>query len=162
MSDSAETVNKQNFYLTWFLFHNIVYHTLIIFWFTCLFVTSFSKINRGHGNYKPLLHDKTGYKEKRWERLRPRPQGNGSIFDLLTHLTGHFVHTEPFDIFALSDTRSFSGRRLRGSEWGYLDNTKHFIFWGGVFGHFTTIPDGFRRFPTATDDSRRLSKIFQD
>ena len=152
MSDGAETVNKQNFYLIWFLFH------------TCLFVTSFSKINRGHGNQKPLLQDKTGYTEKRWERLRPRQQGNGWIFDLLTHLTGHFVHTEPFDLFALSDTRSFTGRRLRGSEWGYLDNTKHFIFWvyQGVFGHFTTIPDCFRRFATATDDSRRLSKIFQD
>ena len=28
----------------------------------------------------------------------------------------------------------------------------------GVFGHFTTIPDYFRRFPKATDDFRRLTK----
>ena len=32
----------------------------------------------------------------------------------------------------------------------------------GVFGHFTTIPDYFRRFPKATNDSRRLSKISKD
>ena len=32
----------------------------------------------------------------------------------------------------------------------------------GVFGHFTTIPDYFRRFPKATDDSRILSKISED
>ena len=73
----------------------------------------------------------------------------------------------------------------RGSEWGYLDNTKHFIFglcnmkknclfetvtapkrpilfclvYQRVFGHFTTIPDYFRRFPKVPEDSRRLSKI---
>ena len=93
-----------------------------------------------------------------------------------------------------------------GSEWRYLDNTKHFIFWlcnmeqlnfrhfntnskiffetviffhkeakaapkgpilfclvyQGVFGHFTTIPDYFRRSPKTTNDSRRLSKISED
>ena len=33
----------------------------------------------------------------------------------------------------------------------------------GVFGHFATIPDYFiRRFPKATDDSRRLSKMSED
>ena len=32
----------------------------------------------------------------------------------------------------------------------------------GVFGHFTTIPDYFRRFLKATKDSRRPSKISED
>ena len=32
------------------------------------------------------------------------------------------------------------------------------LVYQGVFGHFTTIPDYFRRFPKATDDSRRLTK----
>lgn len=56
---------------------NKIFIDMISFSYTCLFVTSFSKINRGHGNQKPLLQDKTGYTEKRWERLRPRQQGNG-------------------------------------------------------------------------------------
>ena len=95
----------------------------------------------------------------------------------------------------------FSSEGLNGGG-GYLDNSKHFIFWlcnmkqlnfrhfntnsnkffdtviffqkeaktaqkrpiifslvhQGVFGHFTTIPDFFGRFPKATDDSRRLTK----
>ena len=63
------------------------------------------------------------------------------------------------------------------------DNTKHYIFWlcdmkqltgiltltvknslknglvyQGGFGHLSTIPDYFRRFPKATDDSQRLTK----
>ena len=96
----------------------------------------------------------------------------------------------------------FSSEGLNGGGGGYLDNSKHFIFWlcnmkqlnfrhfntnsnkffdtviffqkeaktaqkrpiifslvhQGVFGHFTTIPDFFGRFPKATDDSRRLTK----
>ena len=36
------------------------------------------------------------------------------------------------------------------------------LVYEGVFGHFTTIPDYFRRFPKATDDSRILSKISED
>ena len=36
------------------------------------------------------------------------------------------------------------------------------LVYQGVFGHFTTIPDYFRRFPKATDDSRRVSKICED
>ena len=37
------------------------------------------------------------------------------------------------------------------------------LVYQGVFGHFETIPDYFiRRFPKATDDSRRLSKISED
>ena len=32
------------------------------------------------------------------------------------------------------------------------------LVYEGVLGHFTTIPDYFRRFPKATDDSRRLTK----
>ena len=36
------------------------------------------------------------------------------------------------------------------------------LVYQGVFGHFTTIPDYFRRFPKAIDDSRILSKISED
>ena len=36
------------------------------------------------------------------------------------------------------------------------------LVYQGVFGHFTTIPDYFRRFPKATDDSLRLAKISKD
>ena len=110
----------------------------------------------------------------------------------------------------------FMLRFIGGSEWGYLDNTKHLIFWfcnmkqlnfryfninskkffeivnfsqkeaktapkrpilfclvyQGVFGHFTTIPDYFRRFPKISEDSgtfpktneevRTLPKMFEE
>ena len=36
------------------------------------------------------------------------------------------------------------------------------LVYQGVFDHFPAIPDYFIRFSKATDDSRRLSKIFQD
>ena len=100
----------------------------------------------------------------------------------------------------------FMLRFIGGSEWGYLDNTKHLIFWfcntkqlnfryfninskkffeivnfsqkeaktapkrpilfclvyQGVFGHFTTIPDYFRRFPKISEDYRRGPTIAKD
>ena len=36
------------------------------------------------------------------------------------------------------------------------------LVYRGIFGHFTTMPDYFRRFPKATDGSRRLSKISEE
>ena len=36
------------------------------------------------------------------------------------------------------------------------------LVYQGVFGHFTTIPDYFRRSPKTTYDSRRLLKISED
>ena len=36
-----------------------------------------------------------------YNELRLRSHDNGRIFDRLNKLTGHFVHTGPFNIFAL-------------------------------------------------------------
>ena len=77
----------------------------------------------------------------------------------------------------------------RGSEWGYLDNSKQLIFWlcnskfyaegnknaskramlfcsayQQVFDHFPTIPDHFGRLPKISEDYRRCpetTEVFQ-
>lgn len=97
------------------------------------------------------------------------------------------IHFIQFETHKYRDSLSRSPNNIDnlkgGTEWRYLDNTKHYIFWlcdmkqltgiltltvknslknglvyQGGFGHLSTIPDYFRTFPKATDDSQRLTK----
>ena len=96
----------------------------------------------------------------------------GLIFEILRYLdnTKHFI-------FWFCNTKQLNFRYFNTNSNKFFETVNFFqkkantapkrpisffSVYQGVFGHFTTIPDYFRRFPKATDDSRRVSKICED